>query len=285
MTVAVSCNLSDGVILGVDSAVSIPTPTGIAKVYENAEKLFQLGEKRIGVATYGIGGLGARSIGSYLREFQNKNPNDVITKQCSIEEVVIEMHEFFKKVHNEFVIQPIEKVTGRKYQEMPMQLKVTFALGFVIGGYSDGENLSEVWCLVIPESDKPIPKRKKGIFGTDWFASNNPIYRYIKGYDPILLEQLKNFFEQNICKRALIDTEKQEIMGIINRNEYPIPYMAMPIQEGIAHTKFLVDLVIGHHRFAVGAPIVGGKAKIGVVTYKGEKFKILKEEDYENYSY
>jgi hypothetical protein len=35
MTVAVSCNLSDGVILGVDSAVSAPAPGGggIAKIY------------------------------------------------------------------------------------------------------------------------------------------------------------------------------------------------------------------------------------------------------------
>jgi hypothetical protein len=43
VTVAVSCNLSDGVILGVDSAVTVPAPQGIVKVYENAEKLFSLG--------------------------------------------------------------------------------------------------------------------------------------------------------------------------------------------------------------------------------------------------
>ena len=39
MTVAVSCSLADGVILGVDSAVTISDPRGILKVYENAEKV------------------------------------------------------------------------------------------------------------------------------------------------------------------------------------------------------------------------------------------------------
>lgn len=42
MTVAVSCNLSDGVILGVDSAVTLTNNKGaIIKVYENAKKLFK----------------------------------------------------------------------------------------------------------------------------------------------------------------------------------------------------------------------------------------------------
>jgi hypothetical protein len=56
LTVAISCNLSDGVNLGVDSAVTAPSPDGgVMKVYENAQKLFQVGERPIGVATYGLG--------------------------------------------------------------------------------------------------------------------------------------------------------------------------------------------------------------------------------------
>ena len=45
MSVAVSCNLSEGVVLGVDSAVALPDPkgAGIGKTYENADKLFRLG--------------------------------------------------------------------------------------------------------------------------------------------------------------------------------------------------------------------------------------------------
>jgi len=65
MTVAVACNLAEGVVLGVDSAVTIHDSQGlVVKVYENAVKLFQLGEKPIGIAAFGIGALGNRIIGS-----------------------------------------------------------------------------------------------------------------------------------------------------------------------------------------------------------------------------
>jgi len=78
MTVAVFCNLSEGVILGVDSAASFPGPGGVAKVYENAEKLFQLANRPIGVAVFGLGGLGTRSIGCYLRKFGLHDPGQVV---------------------------------------------------------------------------------------------------------------------------------------------------------------------------------------------------------------
>lgn len=67
MSVAVTCNLSDGLILGVDSAVTISSGQGVNKVYESAEKIFQLGDKRVGIAIYGVAGLGERSIGSFSR--------------------------------------------------------------------------------------------------------------------------------------------------------------------------------------------------------------------------
>ncbi len=62
---------------------------------------------------------------------------------------------------------------------------------------------------------------------------------------------------------------------MINKYQYPIPFEAMPIQQGVAHVKFLVEMVINHYRFAIGAPVVGGKARIGLVTYKGENFQII----------
>ena len=75
MTVAVAGNFPDGVVLGVDSAVTLSDANGqIAKVYENAEKLFQIGEKPIGIAAFGLAILGARGIGSHLREFEAQNP-------------------------------------------------------------------------------------------------------------------------------------------------------------------------------------------------------------------
>jgi hypothetical protein len=58
MSVAVACNLSDGVIVGVDSAITIGDAAAPAKVYEDADKLFGLGDLPIGIAFYGMAALG-----------------------------------------------------------------------------------------------------------------------------------------------------------------------------------------------------------------------------------
>lgn len=77
---------------------------------------------------------------------------------------------------------------------------------------------------------------------------------------------------------ALTQQEEKDIQAIISKYEYQIPYWAMPISEGIEHVRFLVGTVVSHHRFAIGAPIVGGKVNIGLVTYKQENFQILQED-------
>jgi hypothetical protein len=59
--VAVSVAVSLGLVLGVDIAVAISFGPGKTNIYENAEKLFQLGAKRIGIATLGIARLGRTS--------------------------------------------------------------------------------------------------------------------------------------------------------------------------------------------------------------------------------
>jgi hypothetical protein len=56
----------------------------------------------------------------------------------------------------------------------------------------------------------------------------------------------------------------------------------MPIDQGTEYVRFLVDLTIKHFHFSSGfahqpftEKVVGGRSRLGVVTYKGEKFRIL----------
>ncbi len=282
MTVAVSCNLSDGVILGVDSAITLsgslvdqPSVVGVVKVYENAEKLFQLYDKPIGIATFGIGTIRGRSIGSYIKEFEIKDQNNVVTKPAKIKDIVEELRIFFSDIYEKTIVPDIETQTGKKFDKLPQDKKPL--LGLVVGGFSPDEYLSEVWRIVIPINKAPNSadlQRGKGKFGSNWFATFEPIRRYIKGYDPRLVEELKGYFSQ-LRNSPFNPAEEQKIKEILSKYEYPIPFIAMPIDEGVAHVRFLVELAINHHRFAVGAPIVGGNAVIGLVTYKGEQFKIL----------
>jgi hypothetical protein len=275
VTVAVSCNLSEGVILGVDSAVTVPAPDGnVAKVYEDAEKLFQLGNKSIGAAVFGLGSFGTRSIGSYIREFEIDR-KQLIGGKVKIQEVVEELRAFFMRVYTDAVMRPIEQELKKKWDEIPQQQRPLF--GLVVGGFSDGEYLSEVWQILLPEQDKKdsaVQSRGQGNFGTNWFAMFDPIFRYIHGFSPQVIDQLVEYFKKEKAFE-ITDKDQEEIHKILSQAEYQIPFFAMPLKGGIEHTRFLVELVINHHKYAVGAPVVGGKAKIGMVTYKGENFQIL----------
>jgi hypothetical protein len=273
MSVAVSCNLSDGVVLGVDSAVTVPGPGGIVKVYENAEKLFQLGDRPIGVAFYGIGVLGTRTLGSFLREYEKKS--EVLGSKSSLEEIVEDLRVYFIDVYRKSIVNEFEKTTGQKFDSIPEAQRPAF--GLVVGGFSYGAFLSEVWNIIIPHHDtrdKLLKSRPQGEFGTNWFAMYGPIARYIKGYDPQLFSEVEKYFISIIGRPLSID-ENKILKGIQAKHEYQIPFPAMPLEEGVEHTRFLVELVINHHRFAVGAPVVGGKAKIGKVTYKGGSFQFI----------
>lgn len=276
MSVAVACNLSEGVILGVDSAVSIGTSKGgVSKVYENAEKLYQLGDRPIGVAFFGLSVIGSRNLGSYLREFEAKDPNGAVSGPSPLKTVVEELRKFFFDKYQQIIIPELEKKHDKKFEEIPAN-KVP-AFGLVIGGFSSNEYLSEVWEILIPRNSKAnnaTQKRGRGDFGTNWFGMYEPIRRYIKGYDNKMVQHLQNLIEK-LRGEKLTSSEQASIKNILRKFEYPIPYAAMPMEEGIEHTRFLVELVINHHRFAMGAPVVGGKANIGKVTYKAEKFQIL----------
>lgn len=280
MTVAVACNLAEGVILGVDSAITMNDAQGnVVKVYENATKLFQLGDKPIGIAMFGLGALGNRNIGTYVREFERLDPGHVVNQDASVEDTVEELRKFFLQRYHDIVVPALEAQINKKFDEIPNEAKPL--LGLAVGGFSTKEYLSEVWEIMIPLHITPKSATKwceQGNFRSVWFALNEPIFRYHKGYDRGLFRELANYIEQ-LRGTSLNKTETEVIEKILLKYEYQVPFGGMPIREGIAYVRFLVEMVINHYRFSVGAPVVGGKAQIGLVTYKGEKFRILSQSD------
>lgn len=275
MTFAISLNLPDGVILGVDSAVTLGGSKGILKVFENAQKLFQLAEKPVGIATYGLATLGERSIGSFFREFELLDPKNIVSKPSSVKDIVEELRAFLHRKYLSIVVPLLEKAIEKKYDEIPANEKPV--LGVVVGGFSNDAYLPEVWEIVIPIHDQPNSARLwngQGKFGSTWFALNTPIIRYVKGCDPALLTGVVDYYEK-LRGQKLTPQEEKDLLKVVIPFEYAIPFASMPLQEGIAYVRFFVEMVINHHRFVIGAPVVGGKACVGLVTYKGEKFQIL----------
>ncbi len=279
MTVAVACTVPDGVVLGVDSAVTIGDASNPMKVYEDAEKIFQLGNLPVGVAIYGMASFGVRTIGNLLREFELKNPGGVLGKnRKNIKDIVEQMRLFFSNEYTKTVVPAVEAQKGVPFSQIPDDDKP--GLGLVVAGFSIGMFSPEVWNLIIPAHSAPnsgVQTIPSGNLGSAWFAACTPIFRYVKGRDPVLVDAIVNKCEE-IHGTPFTDEQKQSINEIADKSEYQIVFNAMPVERGIEYVRFLVQLVISHHRFATGAPIVGGRPRIGVVTYRADGFKILGDE-------
>jgi hypothetical protein len=276
MSVAVTLTISDGLIMGVDSAVTISFGVGKTNIYEDAEKLFQLGEKRIGIATVGMAGIGERSIGSFIREFESKDPDGAMARSCPLDEVVESLRKFFYEPYATIIIPAVEQLQGMPFDQVPPANRP--ALGLLVGGYSDGEFLPELWQIAIPEAKvvgSAQQLQKRGTVGLTWHAVSRPIHRYIKGFDAPLLAELDALLLK-LLKRPLTPGELKEFQDIFARNEYQFVYGSMPVNCGVRFVRSLVNLVIEHYRMVAEDSVVGGEARIGVVTYKGDKFQILK---------
>jgi hypothetical protein len=272
MSICVALNLSDGVVMAVDSATTMfSAPGTISKVFLDADKLFQLKSLRIGVATYGLASLHGRTIGSFISEF-TANPKNADLAKLTLEQIAERLRKFFLDYYISF----LEKIHSKPFDQIPGNMKGL--LGLVIGGFSPGSFQSELWEVIIPThatANSAVQRYKAGTYGLAWFASAVPIWRYIKGIDPQMGIDIRGCFE-SILGRALTQQEiDTQFAPILAKHEFHINYDGLPIQSGIACARFLVDFVIGHYTFAETHPTVGGKSRVGIVTYSHEAFAIL----------
>lgn len=271
VSICVAFNLSDGVVIAVDSATTMSDAFGsTTKVFLDADKLFQLGDLKVGIATYGVAALDGRTIGSFIREFSLRQSNDDLPS-LAIREIVERLRMFFFENYRLFA----EKLYGAPFEQMPAEMKG--ALGLVVGGFSSGAFQSELWQISIPLNADPYSATQWAVPGETtfvWFASALPITRYLKGIDPTLSIKIRQIFE-DILGRPLSIDEQASFQTALDEHEFRIQVGGMPVQSGIACARFLVDFVLGHYRFAETHPIVGGKAKIGVVAYDHSGFKLL----------
>ena len=209
-----------------------------------------------------------RSIGSFIHEFELAHPD---IANLPIGEVVESLRAFFIGVYVRYA----EHLFGVPFDQIPADQKGT--LGLIVGGFSPHAFLSEAWDIQIPSHREPQSARQicgPGNFIVAWFASFAPIERYIMGYDRGLLNETSTFIE-GLLGRPLAAEEIERFAPIREKYSYHIMLDSMPIQVGMDYVRFLVQLAIQHYRFASPHPVVGGKAKLGVVTYKEENFRLL----------
>lgn len=263
--------------MGADSAVTIhgqvDTPTGrqqgVVKVYNDAEKLFPLHNLSVGIVTYGIAQLRLRTIESYVREFEHKFREGEVS-EWSVQKIAEELWQFFSEKYRETFATVLEQKHEKPFDEIEPRNRPV--LGFMVGGFSPDEYLSELWDVVVHNpsiQDGVKQTRAPGEFGSSWRGQVEGVRRFHKGFafghlQSIIDVLLKHFDVQ------MNDELNQKIMSIVEQAEYVIPWGGMPLQEGVDYVKFCLDIMINQTKFVIGAPTCGGNVRIGVVQ-RGKK--------------
>ncbi|NQU63129.1 MAG: hypothetical protein HQ517_02435 [SAR324 cluster bacterium] len=269
MTTTVVCNLADGVVLGADSALTITGTVnnrpGALNIYNDAEKLFTLWDLPIGIASFGIATIDRRTIQSYISEFEKLNDSDKDSfKEKSLEDISEALWRFFNGKYEEFITPEIRK---HENQDTPDDQLPRPVLGLMVGGYSPGEYLSEVWDVFPNQSKKEVAikqVRRPGNFGAQWGGQNDGIVRFHKGFDTNRLDLLVNVIGGHFNQQLPPDVI-QKINDIYRAAEFRIVFDAMPLQEGIDYVKFCLDIMINQSRFVIGAETCGGNVRIAVI--------------------
>lgn len=164
MTIVASVKVRDGLILGTDSMtqISAQTETGpqLLKSYSNARKLFQIGSRRIGVMTYGLGNIGQRSIEGVVFDYQG----EAAAQGTTIQDVAQGLYDFVKPLHD----------TAFEGVESPEPV------GFYVAGYSDGQPFPDEWEFLLPRDEVPFAARPPDTFGASWRGIDQPFTRLYK---------------------------------------------------------------------------------------------------------
>lgn len=248
MTICVGAKVGEGLILAADSTATVlDAQGGVIKTYDYASKVAQIRDYPIGVFSWGLGGLGARSIQSLIMEFEHNLPSVESAKGFKVKEVAEQLFQFLKQRYD---AQPPLREGNR-----PL-------LGLFVGGYSDGGFFPEEYWFEFPEDTgvkvrRPDKADGSPDFGADWFGQTDAISRLIHGYDDGFIRELTN--------RGL---DKAVIDQIVSSHqfEYPIVFNAMPLQDAIDLAVYFIQLTIGRFRFVAGAPVCGGEVDVAVIT-------------------
>lgn len=270
MTIAVSIQVNDGLILAADSASTILSRdpntgnSGVVNVYDNANKVFNLHKKLpVGAITWGAGSIGTASTYTLVKDFRKEltDSSDFDLKAYTVEDIA---HRFYDFIYTKRYLKEFEQ-----WPEKP-------ALGFIIGGYSSGAELCEHWQIEIPSSG--VCNGPALLGGQDqsgiitWNGIEEPLYRVIRGFSSML---------PNVLRQAGLDEPTvARIMEIAEINmSAPLVFTAMPIQDAIDLAQFLIDYTAKFIKYTPGPPTVGGPIEIAAIT-KHEGFKWIKRKYY-----
>jgi hypothetical protein len=273
VTFAVAVQVHDGVVLASDSATTLtdpnkPPPDNVVNVYNNANKIFNLYKGLpIGGMTYGMGSIGSSSISTLAKDLRKRF--------CGLDKENLD----WKVDLESFTIEEIaNKARTFFFDEMyvPLGIKPSAGVqfGFIVAGYSAGEQLSETWLIQIADGGCNPPEQVIDRGVTNTYAAGDPeaFSRLTLGYSSKLKPAL--------VKLGMDAADVSDALKIIEQELHePLVVAPMPIIDVIDYAEFLVHATSMFTRFKRGAATVGGPIESAAIT-KHEGFRWTKRKHY-----
>jgi hypothetical protein len=279
MSVAVLIGVHDGLVIAADSASTLTISTapnqlaGIANVYDNANKIFNLYKGLpIGCVTFGSGSIGNSSIGTLIKDFRSELM-DNSDGRGGLKPQNYKMEDICKKLAD---------FLQTKCEQQPSPARDAANIGLLLAGYSSGESLGETWRVEIEKGRAKSPQREipPDQAGVSWGGMGEAIHRILLGFSPQLFQVLADVSGGNgnpsSTAKELNDQLNQLLIAKLQAN---LVFAPMPIQDAIDLGKFLVHSAIMFSRFLPGHQMVGGPIEIAAIT-KHEGFKWIERKHY-----
>jgi hypothetical protein len=281
MSIAVVIGVHDGLVIAADSASTLTISVapgaiaGVANVYDNANKIFNLYKgKPIGCVTFGSGSIGNSSIGTLIKDLRAALMDEEKAKKLRIE---FDPDNYAM----EKVADIVAKFLGDECQKQNAAILPTMNIGLLLGGYSTDGSLGESWGVEIKAGKALPPKqlRQPDQAGVSWGGMSEALQRLVIGFSPSIfkvLAEVSSSEGKNVTPEQLF-TQLNALF--IARLQAPLVFAPMPIQDAIDLARFLVHAAIMFSHFLPGAQMVGGPIEIAAVT-KHEGFKWIERKHY-----
>ena len=281
MSIAVLIGVHDGLVIAADSASTLTislqpgTTAGVANVYDNANKIFNLYKGvPIGCVTYGAGSIGSSSIGTLIKDLRKSLTNPETAKDVGFNPADYSM-ESVSKIVVKFLGDECAKETNTA-------ILSNINIGLMLGGYSAGDSLGESWNIEIKAGQPCEPKRLRAPdeAGISWGGMGEALQRIILGFSPELfnvLAEVSGTQEQPQVSGEQLAAQLNPLLAA--KLQAQVVFAPMPIQDAIDLGRFLVHAAEMFSRFSPGPQSVGGPIEIAAIT-KHEGFKWISRKHY-----
>lgn len=273
MTIAIAVKVGDGLVLGADSASTLSGDGGVANVYFNAEKICNLVKGLpIGMVTYGLGGLGGRSITALAKDLRDSLTNG--SKSERLDPAGYTMQWVSRRVRKFFYEERYLKEYPKKIRDAKgNEIDVWHEMGFFVAGFSATADHAEFWQVEIDAKghcgDPVLILDQSAAGKAIWAGVPEPLNRLFHGWSAQVANGL-----------MLSGVPASDVQRFLN--ELPVEQLvqpAMPIQDAIDLVKYMIDVTVGWVRFVPGPPMVAEPADVAAVT-KHEGFRWVRRKHY-----